>query len=225
MPLANLIWTALSFIFTLLVLSYVFLGDNPLFRVATYIFVGVAAGYTFLVSFNQVIWPRLIFPLINASASPLEKALLGAPLLLGLLLLTKLFPRLASLGNISMAYLVGVGAAVAIGGAVLGTLFPQGSAAVNAFDLHASQGRSPSLVLIEAVVLLVGTAATLMYFYFGARSLTPGQQPQRPQVVDTTAQIGKYFIAITFGSLFAGVYIASISALVERVYFLWNTLF
>ena len=38
-----------------------------------------------------------------------------------------------------MAYLVGVGAAVAIGGAVLGTLLPQISATFDNFDLKSAQ--------------------------------------------------------------------------------------
>lgn len=226
MPLADLIWTALSLILTLLVLSYVVAGDNPLFRVATYAFIGVAAGYVVLVGFSQVIWPQLVLPLILAGTPPAEKALLAVPLVLSLLLFTKFFPRLAPVGNLSMAYLVGIAAAVAIGGAVLGTLFPQGAAAANSFDLAAprAQGRNLALVLVEAIVLLVGTGATLLYFTFGARPAAPGQPSQRLAVVETAAQVGKVFIVITFGALFAGVYLSAISALVERVYFIWHTL-
>ncbi len=227
MPFATLIWTALSFILTILVLSYVFLGDNPLFRVATYAFVGVAAGYVVLVSFNQVIWPKLLLPLILPDTPLAEKALLIVPLVLGVLLLAKLFPRLAPVGNVSMAYLVGVGAAIAIGGAVLGTLFPQGAAAASQFDLRAAQAqdRNIGIALVEALILLVGTASSLMYFYFGARPSAEGQPAQRAAVIESAAQVGKVFIVITLGAVFAGVYSAAISALVERVYFLWHTLF
>jgi len=54
---------------------------------------------------------------------------------MGLLLLLKLSPRTARLGIPSMAFLVGVGAAVAIGGAIMGTLFPQTWASMQAFNL------------------------------------------------------------------------------------------
>jgi hypothetical protein len=40
----DLIWTIVGFILTLMVFSYLF-GDNPLFRLVTYLFVGVSAGF------------------------------------------------------------------------------------------------------------------------------------------------------------------------------------
>ena len=40
----DLITAVLSFLFTLLIFSYL-IGDNPLFKIALYIFVGVSSGY------------------------------------------------------------------------------------------------------------------------------------------------------------------------------------
>jgi hypothetical protein len=34
--------------------------------------------------------------------------------------------------------------------------------------------------------------------------------------------IGQFFIAVTFGVLFTGAYAATVSALIERLYFIWN---
>ena len=56
MPSADLIWMLVSFFLTVLVLSYIF-GDNPLFRFATYLFVGVAAGYVAVIIVQNVIVP------------------------------------------------------------------------------------------------------------------------------------------------------------------------
>ena len=69
----------LSFLFTLLIFSYL-IGDNPLFRIAVYIFVGVSSGYIAAMAWWQVIWPRLGYPLIFGSASLVEKGLLLMPL-------------------------------------------------------------------------------------------------------------------------------------------------
>ncbi len=66
LPYLDLISGVLSFLFTLLIFSYL-LGDNPLFRIAVYIFVGVSSGYVAAVVWWQVIWPRLIYPLIFES--------------------------------------------------------------------------------------------------------------------------------------------------------------
>ena len=136
--ITNLITGGISFLLTLMVLSYL-IGDNPVFRVAVYIFIGVSAGYVAVVAWHQVLYPRLIVPLLAGSMA--DRLLALIPLVLGLLFLFKLSPRTARLGNPSMAFLVGVGAAVAIGGAVLGTLFPQTRASMNALQpvQHAGQ--------------------------------------------------------------------------------------
>src|SRR5512143_3463742 len=116
---ADLLGGLISFLLTLMVLSYL-VGDNPFFRMAVYIFVGVSAGYAAAIAWWQILWPRVFGPLLVGTLSERILALLA--LGLGILLLMKISPRTSQLGNPVMAYLVGVAAAVAIGGAVLGTL-------------------------------------------------------------------------------------------------------
>ncbi len=223
MPVVDPIWTAVGFLLTLMVLSYIF-GDNFLFRLATYLFVGASAGYVALILVVQVLGPKLFAPLLNGSME--ERIIALVPLVLGILLLLKVFPRLARLGNISMAYLVGVSAAVMVGGVVIGSLLPQVVATVNLFDLSVGRnnGTDPALQLVDAVFILVGTITTLMFFYFGAKA-RPNQPPQRSKWVETMAKIGQVFIGITLGALFAGVYSAALVALIQRVDTLWNFIF
>ncbi|HEX7395745.1 MAG TPA: hypothetical protein VF313_12535, partial [Anaerolineaceae bacterium] len=118
MQQADLIWGLVGFFVTLMVFSYI-LGDNPFFRLVTYLFIGVAAGYVFLTLLEQVMWPKLVLPLFNGSLISV------IPLILGLFLLTKLFPRFNRLGDIPMAYLVGAGASITMGGLMVGSLIPQ----------------------------------------------------------------------------------------------------
>jgi len=207
------VWLIVSFIVTLLIFSYIF-GDNPLFRLASYAFVGVAAGYTTLLVVYQVLWPRLVQPLMGGNL------LLLVPLGLGVILLLKLVPRYARFGSLPMSFLVGVAGAVAIGGAVIGTILGQVQGAINDFDFTAPVA-NPTLTLIEAVLVLIGTVCTLAYFHFGAR-VKNEQPPSRPVYVETLAQVGQLFLAITLGALFAGVFAASITALIGRLDFLRN---
>lgn len=202
----------ISFLLTVMVLSYLF-GDNPLFRFATHVFVGVSAGYVAVVALYQVIWPHLIFPLWKAPL--IEKGLLLIPLILSALMLMKISPRLGWLGGPAVAYLVGVGAAVAIGGAVLGTIFPQAAAAAQPFDLFDND--NPFESLFNGLVMLVGTIGTLAYFHFGARRQADGSV-KRNGVIEIIAWIGRLFVALTFGVLFAGVYTAALTALIERIH-------
>jgi hypothetical protein len=216
---ADLIWTIVGFILTLLVFSYLF-GDNPLFRLVTYLFVGVSAGFGAVMVIYHVIMPRLLFPFLEGPFG-LQTSLVIVPLILSILLLMKLFPRLASAGEVPMAYLVGVGAAVIIGGAVLGTILTQGVAIVNLFDfeLGAQLGQNQLMRMLEGGILLVGTIGTLIYFQFSARS-RGDQPPQRSRIVEILSSVGQVFIAITLGALFAGVFATALTALVDRVGFL-----
>lgn len=211
----DIIWTLIGFVVTLLVFSYV-LGDNPLFRIAAYILVGVSAAYAALLVIYQVLLPRLIQPLAQGSY------LLVIPLLLGVLLLAKLFPRFSAVGSLSMGYLVGAAAGVAVGGALLTTLLGQMQGAINEFDLVTAarqNGNTQLMQISEGVILLVGTVASLAYFQFGARK-RPDQAPRRHPLIDILAQVGQVFIAITLGALFAGVFSAALAALVERLDFI-----
>jgi hypothetical protein len=217
LSLPDLAGAILGFALTLMVFSYVF-GDNALFRAAIYIFIGVASGYAAVVAWYNVIWPQLIIPVAFGSQS--ERLFAAFPLLLAALLLFKASPRFSSLGNPAIAYLLGVGAATAIGGAILGTAFPQALASMNLFAQETlTQGGNTIYQLTKGGFILVGTLATLAYFHFGARQY-PNQPPGRPKWLEWTGWVGQVFIAMTFGVLFAGVYSAALTALIERVYFI-----
>jgi hypothetical protein len=116
-----------------------------------------------------------------------------------------------------MALLVGVGAAAAIGGALQGTVVPQLQAAINAFDVR-SMGSVLNAVpqLFQGGIMLLGTIATLAAFHFSTGRAADGT-PQRHRLIEGIAWVGRIFIAITFGVLFAGVYMAALTAMIERL--------
>jgi hypothetical protein len=215
----DIIWTLVGFVLTLMIFSFVF-GDNVFFRLASYLFIGVTAGYVAVLIIYQVILPKLLWPLL--SALPSERLLTIIPLALSVLLLLKFSPKLSGLGSLSMAYLVGVGAALAIGGAVLGTIINQAGAVINAFDIRNAPG-NPAVSILEAALLLFGVVTTLAYFNFGAKS-KPNQPPQRSKFVSLMAKFGEIFIAITLGAVFAGVYGAALSALIDRLDFIMSVI-
>lgn len=200
-----------SFLLTLMVFSYL-IGDNPVFRVAVYVFIGVAAGYVAVVVWWQVLWARMMVPLLQGGFY--ERAIALVALLLGVLLLMKFSARTSRLGAVPMAILVGVGAALAVAGAVVGTILPQTQAVVKEFKIAGS-----GFIFIErfvfALLMVMGTISTLVYFHYGAKATPEG--PRRPWLVKILAWVGQIFIAITFGVLFAGVFSASLTALIDRI--------
>ncbi len=220
MTFVDLVWTFAGFILTLFVLSYIF-GDNPLSRIAMYLLIGVSAGYLLVVVFHKVLIPRLFTPLVSGTIW--QKALVLVPILLGTLLLFKLSSRLGRFGNIPMAYLVGAGTAVLIGGSIFGTLLPQTGATISAFQISVN---NPSELIVKiggALFILIGTISTLAYFQFGVRPKSP-DQPRKPGMGNVLGKIGQIFIAITLGALFAGVILATLTALIERLSSLWTTI-
>jgi hypothetical protein len=50
------------------------------------------------------------------------------------------------------------------------------------------------------------------------------QAAERQPWIEGLSKVGQVFIAITFGALFAGVYTAALTAFIERIQFLWNTI-
>ena len=200
-------------ILTLMIFSYL-IGDNPLFRMAVYLFVGVASGYAATVTVYYVLLPRLSRFQTN-DVNQLILALI--PLLLGVSLLAKFSPRLSWIGSFGMAVLVGVGAAAALGGALVGTLVPQLQAAIDGFDFRAAGGGANAVLqLVEGTVMFLGTVFTLASFHFSATRSADGT-PKRNAILESVAWVGRIFVAITLGVLFAGVYMAALTAMIERL--------
>ncbi|MCK6539439.1 MAG: hypothetical protein L6Q26_05215 [Anaerolineales bacterium] len=201
----------IGLVLTLMVFSYL-IGDNLLFRVAVYLFIGVASGYAAAVIVEDVLLAKFQSLPLNDPA----QLLIGLiPFFLAATLLAKLSPRLSWMGNFAMAVLVGVGAATAVGGALAGTLIPQAQASMEALN-------SPSLFgLVEGGVMLTGTILTLVYFQFGAKRAADGSV-RRNSIFEALAWLGRIIIAVTFGVLFAGVYMAALTAMIERLSSMFN---
>ena len=214
MPI-ELISALVGLLLTLMVFSYL-IGDNPMFRIAVYLFIGVASGYAATIVWHYVLVPKLSQAL--GSFNPLAII----PLILGLSLLTKLLPRISWIGSFAMAVLVGVGAAAAVGGALIGTLLPQTQAAIDGFDLSSAGGGTNALLqLVQGGVILLGTVFTLASFHFSAGRAADGTL-KRNRIIEGIAWVGRIFVAITLGVLFAGVYTSALTAMIERLSFVLN---
>jgi hypothetical protein len=110
-----------------------------------------------------------------------------------------------------VAFLVGTGAAAAVAGAIMGTIYPQVQGSVDMFGLDKSWSD-----MLKGAFILLGTVATLAYFQFtvfGKKASTG----RRDIFANVVAVVGQVFIAITLGTLFAGVFSAALVALVDRI--------
>ncbi len=217
----DFIGTIVAALLTIMVLSYL-IGDNPLFRGATHVFVGVAAGYAGAVAWDSVIRPRLVSPIATNGLGSLLDLNLLIPLALIVLMLFKLSPATAKLGSLPMAVLVGVGAAVVLGGAITGTLIPQSRAAMLSLrmpEAPADLGASPLEHILNVLILLLGTISSLVYFQFSSLPKKISSEPVE-RILAILRTTGRVFIAVAFGAMYAGALMAAIIALAERFQFL-----
>jgi hypothetical protein len=194
---------------TLMVFSYL-LGTNPLWRIAQSLLVGVSVGYVTLVILTQVIAPqvaRVVQPQAGATSS--DQMLAAVPVALGLLLLMRLaFPG-AWPASFGLNLVVVVGASLALGGALAGTIIPQALDTVRLLPFD-----DPTR-LVGNIVVVVGVICTLAYFTFSAR-----RNGERPAPVGVLAYVGRWFIIIAFGALIGSLATSFYAALIERLGFL-----
>lgn len=218
---ATLIWTAVGFLLTVMVLSYL-IGDNVFFRFAAYLSIGLTAGYLTSLLINQVLFRHLIEPLLAGTWPDILWGLIPA-VLVSLLLLGQI-PRLSALARIPLAFLVGLTAAIAIGGAVFGTLIPQTQSVISNFDTAewASVPEQSWLRIVDAVVMLLGAVSVLSYFHFSGKLKLKktSDEDKRPLVFEGLSNIGQVFLGITLGAVFAGVFSTALLALIDRLAFL-----
>jgi hypothetical protein len=216
----DLAGTLIAALLTIMVLSYA-LGDNPLFRGAVHVFVGVAAGYAGAIALRTVLWPRLMGPMLG-EGGPALSSLLVVSWVLVILLALKAWPSTSTWGSLPVALLVGVGAALVVGGAVTGTLIPQSLAAMDTLNPAAVApltGETGPERVTNVLILLIGTVTTLAYFQFTARR-GPSGEATRSRLTTWVANVGRGFIALTFGVMYAGALAATMAVLAERIQFL-----
>jgi hypothetical protein len=210
-PISELIGMAVGVALTIFVFSYL-VGDNLLYRLTLHIFLGALVGYTFGMVIREV-WLRLIAaPLLE---NPVGNMAMIIPVAIGLaLFLFKSIPRLAYIGNFSLAFLIGVGIAVALVGAFVGTLRPQVEATVSATSANP----------LEGFIVAVGTVCTLLAFDFTLTQKRRGLGEMLGKVIGGLGWVGRLLLIVAFGVAFAGAITASLSIFIGRVQYLLETI-
>ena len=216
----DLIGLVVGTVITLMIFSYV-LGDNFLFRWVLAVLVGGGVGYALGVTWQYVLL-RWFVCALNPAALVTERAVYVVPMFLGLLLLLKGFTapkfqnRMGLLGNIPMGYLLGVGTAVAISGALVGTLIPQASATGNAMVAGEGVGG-----WVQGLVTVIGTIAAFMVF-----SPRPLDKTGRFYFVGYVLQrLGRFFIIVALAVAFSGAITSALTTLVMQVWRVFQLFF
>lgn len=183
-------------VLTLAVWSQLF-KENPFYRVAEHATIGITAGHMVVMGYRTF---------ANVGVKPLQegKYVTIVPILVGLLLIGRLIPQMKNHSRLPMAILVGVGTGVAVRGQIQSNFVGQISATLL------------PLTSLDNVVIVVGTALTLLMFCF-----TNTKNP----VVREGAKLGRSIAMVAFGAAFANAVMNRVSILLGRVQFLlWDWL-
>ncbi|MBN2489326.1 MAG: hypothetical protein JXQ29_00555 [Planctomycetes bacterium] len=195
---------------TLAILSFLW-RDNPLFKLAEHLFLGVSVGYGITIAVHQYLRKQLWVPLVEPILHPgrAEQApqwALLVPVVLGLCLLARFVPRAAWLSRYAFAMMVGWAAGLMVPYVIYSYVYKQTAASLVAV------GRGPTLAgELSNLVALAGVLSVLVYFVYSVR---------RRGLLRRTAQVGLLFLMVSFGATFGFTVMARISLLTGRAMFL-----
>ena len=195
---------------TLAMYSFLY-KDNPVFKIAENLYVGVSLGYTIVITwFNFLkadLFDPLIVPLFSSSAVDKSKLSLIIPLVLGVFILTRFSRSLSWLSRWSFAYIVGLGAGIGIPRIISSFILEQMEPSLKPLFVSGE----PILSTINTILILLGVISVLFYFFFSIE-----HEGTRARI----SQIGIWFLMVSFGASFGYTVMGRMSLLIGRVQFL-----
>jgi hypothetical protein len=189
--------TLIAAILTLFIFSFLY-KDNPFYKFAEYLLVGISVGYFIVISIKTTVVPKLIFPIFREG-----DLLYLVPGILGFFMFLRFFPKLAWLSRISMALIIGAGAGVYIPAIMQAQIFAQ---------MKASMG---SYASINNIIVALAVITTLSYFFFSR---------EHKGALGTSAKIGVFFMMLFFGATFGYTVMSRVTLLIGRAQFLLGDL-
>jgi hypothetical protein len=203
---------------TLMIFSFLY-KDNPFYKFAEHLFVGVSAAYWMVVGFWSTLVPNLIARLWPSHMKSLLPAAVGnepewmylIPLVLGILMLTRLSPKANWLSRWAMAFVIGFAA---------GTNFTRYLQSDFVSQIHSSIEPiySPGMSamgtignIFSKLIIVGGLLSALIYFYFSK---------EHKGAFGRAARLGIWVLMAAFGATFGYTVMARISLLTGRMDYL-----
>lgn len=211
------VWLAAAL--TLMVMSFLW-RDNPFYKFAEHLFVGVSAGYWMVLGFWTTLWPNAVVKLVPAAARvtdpdavlPERDLLVLIPMTLGCLMLLRLWPRMSWLSRWPTAFAVGTTLGYNLVRTLRSDLLSQIHATVApGLLIRAADGTVSWGASANQWVLLAGTVCCLVYFTFTRRE---------GGLRAPLARAGLLVLMVAFGASFAFAVMSRVTQLVGRMQFL-----
>ncbi len=203
MALSHNIWVWVAVFFTLSVYTFLW-KDNPLFKLAESVTVGVGMGFAIVQWWDLSLKGRFWIPLTTDFSHRFH---LIIPAILGILMITRIIPKLSWLSRYALAFTMGAGSGFALPRVIQTSILQQLYATmlpIN-FSLHG---------ILYNIVIIVGVLSGLMYFFFSK---------EHKGVFGGIANVGIWFLMVGFGATFGYTVMARLSLFIGRVLFILKT--
>ncbi len=208
---------------TLMIFSFL-VKDNPLYKFAEHLFVGVSAAYWMVQGFWQEIIPNLLAKLFPASFANLVPAAQGQdpkwvyliPLVLGIILLLRLVTPIAWISRWSMAFIIGYTAGSNLTRYLVSDFILQVKKTLELplFVVDAANPLAAVMFTFSHIVIVGGVICGLIYFFFSK---------EHTGAFGKASRAGIWVLMIAFGASFGYTVMARISLLIGRLEFLFGT--
>lgn len=198
-------WVWIAAILTLAIFSFLY-KENPFYRFAEHLYVGIANGYAITFYWHRILVPSL-FDRVGSAQTPVStKVWLIAIAIIGALYFTRFIPKISWLIRIPIAIVLGYASGTSIPRAIDAELIRQAKATIvtRASFAHWQAG-------LWAVIILLGVIATISYFFFST---------ERKGILKPLSYTGIIFIMIGFGASFGYTVMARLSLFIGRLQFL-----
>ena len=212
------IWVAAFF--TLFILSFLY-RDNPFYKIAESVVVGVSAAYWMVVGFWTTIVPNLLGKLspewIKSWAMPglntKAEYIYLVPLIMGIMLIWRLAPKGGWISRWPLAFIIGTTAGIRLIGFIHADFLGQIRNTIMSLAVYSPETGFNVWDSIKNIIIVIGVLTTIVYFFFSI---------EHEGLVGQTAKVGIWFLMITFGAAFGYTVMGRIALLAIRMEFLMN---
>ena len=209
---------------TLFIFSFLW-KDNPLYKFAEHLFVGVSAGYLMILAYWTVIDANLIQPLklafagkgVHAENVGMFAAQQGdyrlwllVPALFGFLLFARLLPRIGWVSRLALALIIGVYAGLKTTGFAQGDFVAQVQGSLQPLWRPGDWGYG-----VNAILFTVGLLTSLAFFFFSR---------EHKGALGVASKLGMYFLMVSVGAGYGYTVMSRISLLIGRFQYLLENL-
>ncbi len=200
------VWLAAAL--TLGIISFLY-KDNIFYKACEAIFVGISAGYWFIVFYWDNLYKKFWVQVTDPTNPEWYVPWFG--FILGILMLTRLFGKIGWLSRWPLAFIVGAVAGLYMMIYFVSNAMVQIAATIEPF--------SPALLggwqdIVANAFIAVGTFCGLVYFFFSK---------EHRGFFGGAARIGIWFLMITFGASFGYTVMSRMSLMIGRLDFLFGT--